>query len=249
MTNKEQLMSFMYKYYLDGLINKAVIEVEDGYLRTRAFDVDNQLYCTIKMTDVDIFSEKNKNLVISDTSSLFSLLKAFDDPNISIHYNQNNMVNYSPHSLIISENNIKSNFLLSMEGVVSSHDKSLETDDTPIIEFEVSEDIYKSFTKYKGILKSETKSFSFIQKDNSTHILFGLMRGVGSNNISIDIGVQPNHHFQSQIIFPIDVFYSIIRQNEGQFIKVKVFNNFMIVDTIGNNFENRYVFASQISKV
>lgn len=247
LNKKDQLVSFLYKYYLDGIIDKTVIEVKENSLRTQGYNSEQQVFCDISMVGVDIFDEKNINLVVTNTESLFSLLKAFKDPDIDVYFNESNG-NNNPHSIMFHEGKVDSNFLLSIDGVISPHGKDINPDVESYFDLEVTDEVYEKFNRYKYLLKDETRSFSFFVRDNSVHMLFGLNRYAGSNNISIDLEIEPNIEFRNEIIFPIDPFYSMIRQNEGQYTTVKVLNNAMIVKSKGGMFDNIYAMPTLKNK-
>lgn len=247
MNSKDVLLDFISRYHLDGKIENAVIHLRDGNTRTEAFNGGEQVYCDINMRG-SALEDENVDLTIADTNSFVRMLRAFEDPDIKIYYNEKNMNDRDPHSVIIEENNIRSNFLLAVSGVVQPHGKKLNSNIDGMFEITIDEEFIQKFNKFKFLLKDESRSFSFFERDGEVILLFGINRLNGSNNVAINTGIQPNEHFREEIIYPIDTFYSILKNNEDADITVKVRSGGMIVHCLSENFENTYALASMKNK-
>lgn len=248
MNNKEKLEDFISRYHLGGSIDRALIEVRDDSLFTSAFNTDSHVYCEIMMRENPI-NDQNVKLGVQNTSKFKRLLGGFEDPEIDVYYNEYNKNDPNPHSLVLEEGNVRSNYVLATEGIIKPYPKDLPDElEKSMFDLTVNDEIVDKFNKFNLMLKDETRSFSFFQRNGKLHILFGMERFVGSNNISIELDIEPNEEFRNEIIFSVDTFNSIINNNEDCKITISVVENGMLVKCISDTFVNKYMVASSKNK-
>lgn len=248
MNDKEQLEDFISRYHLNGNINRALIDVGTDSVFTSAFNTDSHVYCEINMRS-NPFNDSNVELGVSNTEKFKRLLSGFEDPEIQVYYNEYNKNDPNPHSIVIEEGNVRSNYVLATSGVIKPYPKDLPEElENSIFGLTIDEELKDKFNKFKLMLKDETRSFSFFQRSGKLHVLFGMERFVGSDNISIELDIKPNKEFRDEIIFSVDTFNSIINSNEDCKIDISVVKNGMLIKCVSETFVNRYMVASSKNK-
>ena len=247
MNNKELFLDFINRYHLQGKIDRALIEFHDDHIFTSAYNTSEHVYSEIKIKKNPL-NFNNYKIGIADTNSLIRLLKAFDDPSIELYFNEYNQNDNDPHSLVIEEGNVRSNFLLTERGVVKPFNQELPREIECIYEIKIDEELIEKFNKYKLLLKDETRDFSFFQRENRVHILFGKKRFAGSNNISIKLNIEPLENYTKEIIFPIDTFYSVIDTNKDTNINLQIKDAGMIVQCTSELYDNCYLISASKHK-
>lgn len=249
MNKTKKFESFIKKYYLRGKVERALIKIRSGELYTKAFNAEEKTYCEITMRDNPL-DKSGYDIAVYNAEYLLRMLRPFKDADFELYFNENNYNQRDPHSIVITEGDIRSNFLLAITKSIDSFEGDIPNELEDIyFRIDIDKDVKDKFNKFSLILKEESRSFSFISRNDTVLILFGKERFSGSNNIAIDLGISPNSNFSNEIIFPIDTFSSILAENEDAHISIEVVDKAMLVVCESDLFRCKYFLPSMKRKI
>ena len=206
--DKNSLVRFINKYYLDGVGNAVVLNSnsEKQQLMTKSVSEGNSMLALVKMTDWKPDFD-DSILGVYSTDSLLSMIKVLDnDVKISVLKSDEKAL-----ALKFNDSNTSVNYMLSDPSIINEP-PNLKN----IPEFElnvnITEYLRKTFLAGKGALPEVTK-FSVVTDGTSAKLVLGFSASTNTNRITIPVETTQSAHMET-MSFNAEHFASILKANE-----------------------------------
>ena len=203
--NKQKLVRFINKYYLNGIVNSVVLNSKSNSqeLSARFVSGDKSLLGELKMDKWDF---EDSDIGVYNTEQLIKLLSVMDeDVNVSLTKSGDKSI-----ALKISDSSSSENYMLSDTSIINEP-PNLKS----IPEFELSIDVTPQFiSKFiagKGAL-GETDNFTILTDDVSTKVIIGYA-SVNTNRVIIPVNTSKFSNIEN-VSFNASVFKEVLSANK-----------------------------------
>jgi hypothetical protein len=203
--NKQKLVRFISKYYLNGIVNSVVLNSKSNSqeLSARFVSGDKSLLGELTMDKWDF---EDSDIGVYNTEQLIKLLSVMDeDVNVTLTKSGDKSI-----ALKISDSSSSVNYMLSDTSIINKP-PSLKS----IPEFELSIDITPQFiSKFiagKGAL-GETDNFTILTDDVSTKVIIGYA-SVNTNRVIIPVNTSKFSNIEN-VSFNASVFKEVLSANK-----------------------------------
>ena len=201
--NKNRLQSFIQKYYLNGLVESAVISSSDNSLSTDFITEDRSMMGHIKYNDLTIQDGKYG---IFDTTMFGRMLSVLDQ-NIDIHVVE---IDDKPINLSLQSNGTVVTALLADLAVIPDVPK-LESIPNFGLTVKLTNDFVQTFVKSKAALP-EAETFTIIP-ETVTKFVLG-MSNTNTNRISIPIKADVDDPLMEKKVINANLFKELLVANK-----------------------------------
>ena len=201
--NKNRLQSFIQKYYLNGLVESAVISSSDNSLSTDFITEDRSMMGHIKYNDLTIQDGKYG---IFDTTMFGRMLSVLDQ-NIDIHVVE---IDDKPINLSLQSNGTVVTALLADLAVIPDVPK-LKSIPNFGLTVKLTNDFVQTFVKSKAALP-EAETFTIIP-ETVTKFVLG-MSNTNTNRISIPIKADVDDPLMEKKVINANLFKELLVANK-----------------------------------
>ena len=203
--NKQKLVRFISKYYLNGIVNSVVLNSKSNsqQLSARFVSGDKSLLGELTMDKWDF---EDSDIGVYNTEQLIKLLSVMDeDINVSLTKSGDKSI-----ALKISDSFSSVNYMLSDTSIIN---KPPQLKSVP--EFELNIDVTPQFiSKFiagKGAL-GETDNFTILTDDVSTKVVIGYA-SVNTNRVIIPVNTSKFSNIEN-VSFNASVFKEVLSANK-----------------------------------
>ena len=203
--NKQKLVRFISKYYLNGIVNSVVLnsKSKSQQLSARFVSGDKSLLGELTMDKWDF---EDSDIGVYNTEQLIKLLSVMDeDINVSLTKSGDKSI-----ALKISDSFSSVNYMLSDTSIIN---KPPQLKSVP--EFELNIDVTPQFiSKFiagKGAL-GETDNFTILTDDVSTKVVIGYA-SVNTNRVIIPVNTSKFSNIEN-VSFNASVFKEVLSANK-----------------------------------
>ena len=176
--NKQQLVKFISKYNLGGLVNSAILSFKDNTLNTRFTSGDKSLLGILSMDKWDF---EDGEFGVYNTEQLVKLLSVLDDDvTMSVTKAGDKAV-----SIQLSDTVSKVNYMLTDTSVISRPPVPESLPQNFELKININPQFISKFISGKGALP-ETDTFTVFTKNNTTSIVIGYA-SVNTNRVTIPV--------------------------------------------------------------
>ena len=200
--DKGNLLRFVSKYNLQGLVPTVKWEIKDNVVSTNFISEDKSVLGSVSMKN---FESEDSELGIYDTAQLIKMVGVLgNDIKYGINKVGDKMV-----SMKLSDGSTSANFMLSDLSIIPKVPdlKQLPPFD---VEIKLDVDFINKFIKAKGAL-AEEETFTFITKDGTSEIVLGYS-SISTNRISLAVDAKTEGDV-SPISFSAKYFKEILSAN------------------------------------
>ena len=203
--NKQKLVRFISKYYLNGIVNSVVLNSKSNsqQLSARFVSGDKSLLGELIMDKWDF---EDSDIGVYDTEQLNKLLSVLDD-DIKVHLKKSEDKAYS---IKVSDSSSSVNYMLSDTSIINEPPQLKS-----VPEFELSIDVTPQFiSKFiagKGAL-GETDNFTILTDDASTKVVIGYA-SVNTNRVIIPVNTSKFSNIEN-VSFNASVFKEVLSANK-----------------------------------
>ena len=203
--NKQKLVRYINKYYLNGIVNSVVLNSKSNsqQLSARFVSGDKSLLGELTM---DMWDFEDSDIGVYNTEQLIKLLSVMDeDINVSLTKSGDKSI-----ALKISDSFSSVNYMLSDTSIIN---KPPQLKSVP--EFELNIDVTPQFiSKFiagKGAL-GETDNFTILTDDVSTKVVIGYA-SVNTNRVIIPVNTSKFSNIEN-VSFNASVFKEVLSANK-----------------------------------
>ena len=176
--NKQQLVKFISKYNLGGLVNSAILSFKDNTLNTRFTSGDKSLLGILSMDKWDF---EDGEFGVYNTEQLVKLLSVLDDDvTMSVTKAGDKAV-----SIQLSDTVSKVNYMLTDTSVISRPPVPESLPQNFELKININQQFISKFISGKQALP-ETDTFTVFTKNNTTSIVIGYA-SVNTNRVTIPV--------------------------------------------------------------
>ena len=176
--NKQQLVKFISKYNLGGLVNSAILSFKDNTLNTRFTSGDKSLLGILSMDKWDF---EDGEFGVYNTEQLVKLLSVLDDDvTMSVTKAGDKAV-----SIQLSDTVSKVNYMLTDTSVISRPPVPESLPQNFELKININPQFISKFISGKQALP-ETDTFTVFTKNNTTSIVIGYA-SVNTNRVTIPV--------------------------------------------------------------
>ena len=203
--NKQKIVRFISKYYLNGIVNSVVLNSKSNsqQLSARFVSGDKSLLGELIMDKWDF---EDSDIGVYDTEQLNKLLSVLDD-DIKVHLKKSEDKAYS---IKVSDSSSSVNYMLSDTSIINEPPQLKS-----VPEFELSIDVTPQFiSKFiagKGAL-GETDNFTILTDDASTKVVIGYA-SVNTNRVIIPVNTSKFSNIEN-VAFNASVFKEVLSANK-----------------------------------
>ena len=202
--NKQRLVRFINKYYLNGTVNSVILNSKSDKLSARFISGDKTLLGELSMDKSQI---EECEVGVYNTEQLSKLLAVLDDGiDVSVVKSGDKSI-----ALKVSDAYSSVNYMLSDISVINRPPQLKE-----IPEFElkinVTPQFVSKFISGKGAL-SDTDNFTVITGDSGTKLVIGYS-SVNTNRVTIPVTTSESSNIEN-ISFNANIFKEVLHANKG----------------------------------
>ena len=202
--NKQKLVRFINKYYLNGIVNSVILNSNSNKLSARFISGDKSLLGELHM---DRWDFEDSEIGIYNTEQLLKLLSVLDeDINTTISKAGDKSI-----ALKVTDSSSSVNYMLSDVSIIN---KPPQLKMLP--EFELSIDVTPQFiNKFiagKSAL-SETDNFTVITDDTSTKLVIGYA-SINTNRVTIPVTSTRKFSNIENVSFNANIFKEVLIANK-----------------------------------
>lgn len=236
--DNQLLQIFIERYYLNGLNNKAKITTSEHNTIARVMTENKSLVSKVLYKNSDMFPDGE--IGIFDTDQLLKLLGLYDntDEKFSVEFD---VRDDTPYAILMSgSNNVSSKYMLADPEVIEDSPEIRQID-TWDVEFTMTEQEVKTFTKARSALSNA--KLLFVEKND----IFMGNNEYGTNKVTLTIQDYSADSLSGHIKFDLDNFKEVVSVLKKD-IKVQVMNDgLMRVFLEDDHFHCEYYLSSIVS--
>ena len=201
--NKQKLVSFINKYYLNGTVNSVILNSKSNKLSVRFISGDKTLLGELEM---DKWQFEDSEVGIYSTEQLLKLLSVLDeDINVTI-----NKAGEKSIALKVSDSSSSVNYMLSDTSIISKPPQ-LKTVPNFELKIDVTPNLMSKFISGKGAL-AETDDFTVITDGSETKIVIGYA-SINTNRVIIPVTTKESSNIDN-VSFNANIFKEILSANK-----------------------------------
>ncbi len=201
--NKQKLVRFINKYYLNGTVNSVVLNSKSNKLLARFISGDKTLLGELEM---DKWQFEDAEVGIYSTEQLIKLLSVLDeDINVTI-----NKAGDKSIALKVSDSSSSVNYMLSDTSIISKPPQ-LKTVPNFELKIDVTPNLMSKFISGKGAL-AETDDFTVITNGDETKIVIGYA-SINTNRVTIPVTTQESSNIDN-VSFNANIFKEVLTANK-----------------------------------
>lgn len=207
MIQKNNLTSFVEKYYLAGTIEAAILQIEDNTLKTKFASASKSLVGVVEMKDVSL---EDAEIGVYYTGTLLKMLSILDnDIDVTLKYGKGEEENKVKTIKIEDKKNKKINYATSDLELIDRFDKKIK-----ITEYEIKIDLNNELIEniLKAVSAIQCNSITFMSSKNKLFIVFGYSK-LNTNQIKFEIEAKELEDFEP-ISFNVIDFKNILLNNK-----------------------------------
>jgi len=176
--NKQQLVGFINKYHLGGLVNSAIISFKDNTINTRVTSGDKSL---LGMISMDKWPMEDGEFGVYNTEQLVKLLSVLDDDvNMEVTRAGDTCV-----SINVSDTSANFNYMLTDTTVISRPPVPEKLPQNFELKIDINQQFIKKFIDGSQALM-ETTTFTVVTKNDVASIVIGYST-VNTNRVTIPV--------------------------------------------------------------
>ena len=201
--NKQKLVRFINKYYLNGTVNSVILNSNSNKLSARFISGDKTLLGELEM---DKWQFEDSEVGIYNTEQLLKLLSVLDeDINVSISKAGDKSI-----ALKVTDAFSSVNYMLSDVSIINKPPKLRE-----IPEFEVKIDVTPQFVNKfiagKGAL-AETDNFTVLTDGSNTKLVIGYA-AINTNRVTLPVTTSKSNNIDN-VSFNANIFKEVLTANK-----------------------------------
>jgi hypothetical protein len=201
--NKQKLVRFINKYYLNGTVNSVILNSNSNKLSARFISGDKTLLGELEM---DKWQFEDSEVGIYNTEQLLKLLSVLDeDINVSISKAGDKSI-----ALKITDAFSSVNYMLSDVSIINKPPQLRE-----IPEFEVKIDVTPQFVNKfiagKGAL-AETDNFTVLTDGSNTKLVIGYA-AINTNRVTLPVTTSKSNNIDN-VSFNANIFKEVLTANK-----------------------------------
>ena len=201
--NKQKLVRFINKYYLNGTVNSVILNSNSNKLSARFISGDKTLLGELEM---DKWQFEDSEVGIYNTEQLLKLLSVLDeDVNVSISKAGDKSI-----ALKVTDAFSSVNYMLSDVSIINKPPKLRE-----IPEFEVKIDVTPQFVNKfiagKGAL-AETDNFTVLTDGSNTKLVIGYA-AINTNRVTLPVTTSQSSNIDN-VSFNANIFKEVLTANK-----------------------------------
>ena len=201
--NKQKLVSFINKYYLNGTVNSVILNSKSNKLSVRFISGDKTLLGELEM---DKWQFEDSEVGIYSTEQLLKLLSVLDeDINVTI-----NKAGDKSIALKVSDASSSVNYMLSDTSIIS---KPPQLKSVPNFELkiDVTPNFMNKFISGKSAL-AETDNFTVITDGSETKLVIGYA-SINTNRVIIPVTTTESSNIDN-VSFNANIFKEVLTANK-----------------------------------
>ena len=201
--NKQKLVRFINKYYLNGTVNSVILNSKSSKLAARFISGDKTLLGELEM---DKWQFEDSEVGIYSTEQLLKLLSVLDeDINVTI-----NKAGDKSIALKVSDASSSVNYMLSDISIIS---KPPQLKSVPNFELkiDVTPNFMNKFISGKSAL-AETDNFTVITDGSETKLVIGYA-SINTNRVTIPVTTQESSNIDN-VSFNANIFKEVLTANK-----------------------------------
>ena len=201
--NKQQLVRFINKYYLNGTVNSVILNSNSNKLSARFISGDKTLLGELEM---DKWQFEDSEVGIYNTEQLLKLLSVLDeDVNVSISKAGDKSI-----ALKVTDAFSSVNYMLSDVSIINKPPQLKE-----VPEFEVKIDVTPQFVNKfiagKGAL-AETDNFTVLTDGSNTKLVIGYA-AINTNRVTLPVTTSQSSNIDN-VSFNANIFKEVLTANK-----------------------------------
>ena len=201
--NKQKLVRFINKYYLNGTVNSVILNSNSNKLSARFISGDKTLLGELEM---DKWQFEDSEVGIYNTEQLLKLLSVLDeDVNVSISKAGDKSI-----ALKIADTLSSVNYMLSDVSIINKPPQLKE-----VPEFEVKIDVTPQFVNKfiagKGAL-AETDNFTVLTDGSNTKLVIGYA-AINTNRVTLPVTTSQSSNIDN-VSFNANIFKEVLTANK-----------------------------------
>tara|TARA_Y100000034_G_C6873681_1_gene399224 strand:+ start:307 stop:1026 length:720 start_codon:yes stop_codon:yes gene_type:complete len=201
--NKQKLVRFINKYYLNGTVNSVILNSNSNKLSARFISGDKTLLGELEM---DKWQFEDSEVGIYNTEQLLKLLSVLDeDINVSISKAGDKSI-----ALKVTDAFSSVNYMLSDVSIINKPPQLRE-----IPEFEVKIDVTPQFVNKfiagKGAL-AETDNFTVLTDGSNTKLVIGYA-AINTNRVTLPVTTSKSNNIDN-VSFNANIFKEVLTANK-----------------------------------
>ena len=201
--NKQKLVSFINKYYLNGTVNSVILNSKSNKLSVRFISGDKTLLGELEM---DKWQFEDSEVGIYSTEQLLKLLSVLDeDINVTI-----NKAGDKSIALKVSDSSSSVNYMLSDTSIISKPPQ-LKTVPNFELKIDVTPNFMNKFIAGKGALV-DTDNFTVITNGSETKLVIGYA-SINTNRVIIPVTTKESSNIDN-VSFNANIFKEILSANK-----------------------------------
>ena len=201
--NKQKLVRFINKYYLNGTVNSVILNSNSSKLSARFISGDKTLLGELEM---DKWQFEDSEVGIYNTEQLLKLLSVLDeDVNVSISKAGDKSI-----ALKVTDAFSSVNYMLSDVSIINKPPQLKE-----VPEFEVKIDVTPQFVNKfiagKGAL-AETDNFTVLTDGSNTKLVIGYA-AINTNRVTLPVTTSQSSNIDN-VSFNANIFKEVLTANK-----------------------------------
>ena len=201
--NKQKLVRFINKYYLNGTVNSVILNSNSNKLSARCISGDKTLLGELEM---DKWQFEDSEVGIYNTEQLLKLLSVLDeDVNVSISKAGDKSI-----ALKVTDAFSSVNYMLSDVSIINKPPQLKE-----VPEFEVKIDVTPQFVNKfiagKGAL-AETDNFTVLTDGSNTKLVIGYA-AINTNRVTLPVTTSQSSNIDN-VSFNANIFKEVLTANK-----------------------------------
>ena len=201
--NKQKLVRFINKYYLNGTVNSVILNSKSSKLAARFISGDKTLLGELEM---DKWQFEDSEVGIYSTEQLLKLLSVLDeDINVTI-----NKAGDKSIALKVSDSSSSVNYMLSDTSIISKPPQ-LKTVPNFELKIDVTPNFMNKFIAGKGALV-DTDNFTVITNGSETKLVIGYA-SINTNRVIIPVTTKESSNIDN-VSFNANIFKEILSANK-----------------------------------
>ena len=201
--NKQKLVRFINKYYLNGTVNSVILNSKSSKLAARFISGDKTLLGELEM---DKWQFEDSEVGIYSTEQLLKLLSVLDeDINVTI-----NKAGDKSIALKVSDASSSVNYMLSDTSIISKPPQ-LKTVPNFELKIDVTPKFMNKFISGKSAL-AETDNFTVITDGSETKLVIGYA-SINTNRVIIPVTTTESSNIDN-VSFNANIFKEVLTANK-----------------------------------
>ena len=201
--NKQKLVRFINKYYLNGTVNSVILNSNSNKLSARFISGDKTLLGELQM---DKWPFEDAEVGVYSTDQFIKLLGVLhEDVNVSI-----NKAGDKSISLKVTDSTSAVNYMLSDTSIISKPSPMKRIPNFEL-KIDMTPQVMNKFISGKGAL-SETDNFTVITDGTNTKLVIGYS-SINTNRVTIPVTTSESSNIDN-ITFNANIFKEVLSANK-----------------------------------